>query len=169
MGRRNPPGAFSGIKILFMDVDGVLTDGGMYYSEKGEVLKKFNTRDGMGLQLAREKGILPVILTKERSRIVQKRAEKLQLQEVHVGVEDKLEKAAEVLSRYNLTFGDAAFIGDDINDIPLLGKVRLSFCPADAVGDVRKVVTHVCTKDGGRGVVREVVEILLNSMVPPFQ
>ena len=149
------------IKILFMDVDGVLTDGGMYYSDKGEVLKKFNTRDGMGIQLARENGILPVILTRETSQIVRRRAEKLQVKEVHIGVEDKLKTAAEILSRYNLCFEDAAFIGDDINDIPLLQKVGISFCPADAIETVRRTVRHVCEKEGGRGVVREVVDSLL--------
>ena len=167
MGSLNNPRSLRGMKILFIDVDGVLTDGGMYYSEEGEVLKKFNTIDGMGIQLAREHGIIPVILTKEKSGIVQKRAEKLQVKEVFTGVDDKLKKASEVLSRYNLSFEDAAFIGDDINDIPLLQKVRISFCPADAVEKVRKTVTCICKKDGGDGVVREVVEILLNSGIKP--
>jgi YrbI family 3-deoxy-D-manno-octulosonate 8-phosphate phosphatase len=163
MGSRNESRSQEGMKILFMDVDGVLTDGGMYYSEEGEVLKKFNTRDGMGIQLAREKGIIPVIITKERSPIVEKRAEKLQVKEVYTGVEDKLEKALEVLSRHHLSFGEAAFIGDDINDIPLLLKVGISFCPADAAEDVKRAVTRVCKKNGGEGVVREVVDSLIQS------
>ena len=115
----------------------------------------------MGIQLARENGILPVILTKEKSQIVLRRAEKLQVVEVHIGVENKLKIAAEVSSRYNLTFEDAAFVGDDINDISLLQKVRISFCPADAIEKVKMTVRHVCEREGGRGVVREVVDSLL--------
>jgi YrbI family 3-deoxy-D-manno-octulosonate 8-phosphate phosphatase len=160
---RNDSRSLAGKKMLFMDVDGVLTDGGMYYSEKGEVLKKFDTRDGMGIQLAREKGIIPVIITKERSLITLKRAEKLKVTEVYTGVEDKLATASEVLSRHHLSFEDAAFIGDDINDLPLLRKVGISFCPADAMEDVKRSVDFVCRKNGGCGAVREAVDALLKS------
>jgi YrbI family 3-deoxy-D-manno-octulosonate 8-phosphate phosphatase len=153
--------------MLFMDVDGVLTDGGMYYSESGEAMKKFNTRDGMGIQIARERGIIPVILTKEESLIVRRRAEKLRITEVHTGVEDKLAKAREILARYHLGFGDAAFVGDDINDLPLLREARVSFCPADAVEEVKKSVTIVCRKRGGEGVIREVVDSLLTGPRSP--
>jgi len=149
------------IRALFIDVDGVLTDGGMYYTDAGEAMKKFNTRDGMGIERAREHGILPIILTREESHIVVKRGEKLQVQETHTGVRDKLQEATRILSRLHLSFSEAAFIGDDLYDIPLLEKVGLSFCPADAVAEVKQIATYTCMKKGGEGVVREVVEYLL--------
>jgi len=158
MGFPDTPLPAAGIRILFVDVDGVLTDGGMYYSDTGEMMKKFNTRDGMGIQLARERGIIPVILTKEESPIVRRRAEKLRVLEVYTGVEDKLAMAREILSRHKLGPAEAAFVGDDINDLPLLREVGISFCPADAVEEVRRAVTRVCLKKGGEGVVREVVD-----------
>lgn len=149
------------IKLFITDVDGVLTDGGMYYSEKGENLKKFNTKDGMGIEILVNNGIVPVILTKENSDIVIRRAEKLKIKEVHIGVEDKLEKAKEIIKKYDVGFGEVVFIGDDINDIQVLKKVGFSCCPFDAVEEVKKVVSHVCKAKGGEGVVREVVEIIL--------
>jgi N-acylneuraminate cytidylyltransferase len=149
------------IKMFITDVDGVLTDGGMYYSEKGEILKKFNTKDGMGIEILVKNEIIPVILTKENSDIVLKRAEKLKINEVYIGVEDKLEKAGERIKKYNLSFDEVVYIGDDINDLPLLKKVGFSCCPFDAVEEVKKVVNHVCKTKGGEGVVREVVDIVV--------
>ncbi len=148
------------IKLFAMDVDGVLTDGGMFYSEAGEVLKKFNTRDGMGIELLRKNGIIPAIITKEKSEIVLKRAEKLKVEEVYIGVEDKLEVVKRLIKKYNLSFELVAYIGDDINDIPLLKKVGLSCCPFDAVDEVKKIANYVCKTKGGEGVVREVVDII---------
>ena len=148
------------IKLFAMDVDGVLTDGGMYYSKEGEVLKKFNTRDGMGIELLRKNGIIPAIITKEKSEIVLKRAEKLKIEEVYIGVEDKLEVVKRLIKKYNLSFEEIAYIGDDINDIPLLKKVGLSCCPFDAVDEIKKIVNYVCKTKGGEGAVREVVDII---------
>ncbi len=147
--------------MFITDVDGVLTDGGMYYSEKGEILKKFNTKDGMGFELLIKNGIVPVILTKENSDIVLKRAEKLKINEVYIGVEDKLEKAEELIKKYNFSFDEVVYIGDDINDLPLLKEAGYSCCPFDAVEEVEKVVNHVCKTKGGEGVVREVVDIVV--------
>ena len=148
------------IKLFAMDVDGVLTDGGMFYSEAGEVLKKFNTRDGMGIELLRKNGIIPAIITKEKSEIVLKRAEKLKVEEVYIGVEDKLEVVKRLIKKYNLSFELVVYIGDDINDIPLLKKVGLSCCPFDAVDEVKKIANYVCKTKGGEGAVREVVDII---------
>ena len=153
------------IKMFITDVDGVLTDGGMYYSEKGEILKKFNTRDGMGIEILIKNGIVPVILTKENSDIALKRADKLKIKEVYVGLEDKLKKAEELIKRYNLNFEEVVYIGDDINDIPLLKRVGFSCCPFDAVEEVKKVVNHVCKTEGGEGVVREVVDIIVGDIM----
>lgn len=149
------------IKLFAMDVDGVLTDGGMYYSEQGEVLKKFNTRDGMGIELLRKNGIIPAIITQEESKIVLKRAEKLKVEEVHVGIGDKLQLMKELAQKYKLTLNEVAYIGDDINDLAVLREVGLSFAPSDAMPEVKQIVHQVLTRKGGAGAVREAVYLIL--------
>lgn len=145
-----------------MDVDGVLTDGGMYYSEKGEVMKKFNTRDGKGIELLRKRGIIPAIITQENSNIVIKRAEKLRIDEVYVSIKNKIEVVKKLIKKYNLNFDEVAYIGDDINDIELLKKVGFSATPKNGVDNVKKVVNYVASKNGGDGAVREVIERILS-------
>jgi len=149
------------IKLFAMDVDGVLTDGGMYYSKESEVLKKFNTKDGMGIELLRENNIIPVIITKEDSKIVLRRAEKLKIKEVYIGVKDKLKILEKLKMKYNLEYKNIAYIGDDINDLPVLKKVGLSFAPNDAVEQVKQIVDHVTLKNGGEGAVREAIDFIL--------
>ena len=149
------------IKLFITDVDGVLTDGGMYYSEEGEVMKEFNTRDGMGIELLRKNRIIPVIITKENSEIVIKRAEKLKVKEAYIGVEDKLEVIEELIEKYNLSFDEIAYIGDDINDLPVLEKAGLSFAPEDAIEEVKQSVDYVTSKKGGEGAFREAVDFIL--------
>ena len=150
------------IKLFAMDVDGVLTDGGMYYSEKGERLKKFNTIDGMGIELLRKNNIIPVIITKEDSKIVLKRAEKLKIKEVYIGVENKLKIIKGLAKKYNINFDNIAYIGDDINDIQLLQSVGMPACPANAVPEVKYIANIIhLQKKGGEGAVREFINILL--------
>lgn len=151
----------SRIKLFAMDVDGVLTDGGMYYSEQGEALKKFNTRDGMGIELLRKNNIIPAIITQEESKIVLKRAEKLKVEEVHVGIRDKLQAVKELAQKYSLSLSEVAYIGDDINDLAVLREVGLSFAPSDAMPEVKQIVHHVLTQKGGAGAVREAVDYIL--------
>lgn len=158
----NSESNFKKIKLFAMDVDGVLTDGGMYYSKEGEVMKKFNTRDGMGIELLRKNGIIPVIITKEKSEIVTKRGEKLKVEEVYMGVEDKLEVTKRLIKKYNLSFDEIAYIGDDINDLPVLEKVGLSFAPNDAILEVKQIVDHITSKKGGEGAFREAVDFILS-------
>ena len=146
-----------------MDVDGVLTDGSTYYSEKGEVLKKFNTRDGMGIELLRKNGIIPAIITQEDSKIVLKRAEKLKVEEVHMGVKDKLQVIEELARKYSLSLDEIAYIGDDINDLAVLREVGLSFAPSDAIPEVKQVVHQVLSRKGGEGAVREAIEFILQT------
>lgn len=147
------------IKLLAMDVDGVLTDGSMYYSEKGDELKKFNTRDGMGIQLLKENGIKIAIITKENTKLVERRAKKLKVDNLFQGVGDKLLALEELKNKYNLDYSEIAYIGDDINDISVLKKVGISICPADAITDVKKVCNYIAKKKGGEGVVREFYEL----------
>lgn len=154
----NGPGK---IRLFAMDVDGVLTDGGMYYSEEGEALKKFNTKDGMGIKLLQENDIIPVIITQEESKIVLRRAKKLKVDEVHIGVKDKLRLIKELGEKHDVSLSEMAYIGDDINDLAALKQVGLSFSPSDAVPEVKQAVHRVLSREGGEGVVREAIEVIL--------
>ena len=151
------------IRLFATDVDGVLTDAGMYYSESGDEWKKFNTRDGMGIKLLQKAGIITAIVTQERTKLMAKRAEKLTIPEVHQGVMDKLSLVREMASRHGLSLDQVAYIGDDINDLETLKAVGFSATPADGMPQVAEVVDYVCTKKGGEGAVREVIEMLLES------
>lgn len=150
------------IKLFATDCDGVLTDAGMYYTDAGDVMKKFNTKDGMGFSLLKEQGIITVILTGENSKIVAKRAEKLQIDEVYLGCKDKLTAMEELLKKYHLKMDEVAYIGDDLNDLALLKQVGYSFSVADAIERVKKEVHYVTERRGGQGAVREAIEHLLN-------
>ena len=149
------------IKLFLTDVDGTLTDGGMYYSESDDELKKFNTRDGMGFQLLREKGIKTGIITSENTKIVEKRAKKLKIDFLVQGKRNggKLEAVRQICNELNISMKEIAYIGDDINDIELLSEVGLAACPADACAEVKAVTgILVMQKNGGDGCVREMVE-----------
>ena len=150
------------IKLLLTDCDGVLTDGGVYYGDTGEVLKKFNIRDGMGVErLWKEAGIETGIVTGERSPSVQKRAEKLRIQELHLGVKDKLGLLHALLKRRGLEPGHVAYIGDDVNDLAVMRACGLSACPADALEAVVNMADYVCSRRGGEGCFREFAELLI--------
>lgn len=154
------------IKLLITDVDGVLTDCGMYYSEYGDELKKFNTRDGMGIQLLREYGIKTAIITKENTKIVESRAKKLKVDDVHQGIDNKLIVFEELRKKYNLDYSEVVYVGDDINDIPVLEKTGISFCPNDAIDEVKDVCDYVLSKKGGEGTIREIVELVIGGRLP---
>ena len=151
------------IRLFATDVDGVLTDAGMYYSESGEELKKFNTRDGMGIKLLQRAGILTAIVTQERTKLVARRAEKLTIPEVHQGVMDKLSLVREMAARHGFSLEQVAYIGDDVNDLETLKAVGFSATPADGLPQVTAVVDYVCVKKGGEGAVREVIEMILKA------
>jgi len=146
------------IKLFITDVDGTLTDGGMYYSENGDELKKFNTRDGMGLQLLQKKGIKVGIVTSENTQMVERRAAKLKVDYLRQGKRDggKLAVVQEICKEMNITLQEVAYIGDDVNCKDLLSAVGLAACPADAVGEIKAIPNiHIMTKKGGEGCVRE--------------
>ena len=154
------------IKLFLTDVDGVLTDGGMYYSETGDELKKFNTRDGMGFHLLREAGIKSGIITTENTQIVERRAAKLKVDYVYQGKNTggKLQTALEICHKEGITLAEAAYIGDDINCYDLLCEVGLAACPADAVDKIKTIPNiRILRKKGGEGVVREFIEIILGN------
>ena len=154
------------IKLFLTDVDGVLTDGGMYYSETGDELKKFNTRDGMGFHLLREAGIKSGIITTENTQIVERRAAKLKVDYVYQGKNTggKLQTAMEICRKEGITLAEAAYIGDDINCYDLLCNVGMAACPADAVEKIKTIPNiKILRKKGGEGVVREFIEIILGN------
>ncbi|MDH4188395.1 MAG: HAD-IIIA family hydrolase [Nitrospira sp.] len=151
------------IRLFATDVDGVLTDAGMYYAESGDEWKKFNTRDGMGLKLLQKAGIVTAIVTQERTKIVARRAAKLTIPELHQGVMDKLSLVRDMAARHGLTLGQIAYIGDDVNDLETLKEVGFSATPADGMPQVAAVVDYICQKKGGEGAVREICEMILNA------
>jgi 3-deoxy-D-manno-octulosonate 8-phosphate phosphatase (KDO 8-P phosphatase) len=151
------------IRLFATDVDGVLTDAGMYYAESGDEWKKFNTRDGMGIKLLQRAGIITAIVTQERTKLVARRAEKLAIPELHQGVMDKLLLVSEMAVRHGLTLSQVAYIGDDINDLETLKAVGFSATPADGMPQVAAEVDYICQKKGGEGAVREIIEMILES------
>ena len=157
----------SQVRLFATDVDGVLTDAGMYYGESGDEWKKFNTRDGMGIKLLQRAGIITAIVTQERTKLVARRAEKLAIPELHQGVMDKLSCIREMAARHGLTLSQVAYIGDDINDLEALKAVGFSASPADGMPQIAAVVDYVCQKKGGEGAVREIVEMILGAQQRP--
>ena len=153
-----------GIKLFLTDVDGVLTDAGMYYSERGDELKKFNTRDGKAFELLRLAGIKIGIITAEDTEIVARRAKKLECDILHQGVKDKASVVQEVLNELGFGFEELAYVGDDLNDVDVLSRAGFSACPSDAEEPVKKVSDLICSRAGGRGVVREAAEIVLSGL-----
>lgn len=151
------------IRLFATDVDGVLTDAGMYYSESGDEWKKFNTRDGMGIKLLQRAGLITAIVTQERTRLVARRAEKLAIPELHQGVMDKLSVIRDMAARHGISLDQVAYIGDDVNDIEALKAVGLSASPADGLPQVVRAVKYVCRKKGGEGAVRELAEMILKA------
>jgi YrbI family 3-deoxy-D-manno-octulosonate 8-phosphate phosphatase len=154
------------IRLFATDVDGVLTDAGMYYSESGDEWKKFNTRDGMGIKLLQRAGLVTAIVTQERTRLVARRGEKLAIPEVHQGVMDKLSLIRDMATRHGLTLKQVAYIGDDVNDLESLCAVGFSAAPADGMPAVCDAVDYVCRKNGGEGAVRELAEMILDARRP---
>jgi N-acylneuraminate cytidylyltransferase len=149
------------ISLFLTDIDGTLTDGGMYYSENGDELKKFNTRDGMGLGMLRAKGIKTGIITSENRELNRRRAEKLQLDYLRQGKVNgsKLAVAQEICQELGVTLQETAYIGDDVNCIELLSSVGLAACPVDADERVKNLPgIKVMSKKGGEGCVREFIE-----------
>lgn len=149
------------IRLFLTDVDGTLTDSGMYYSEAGDELKKFNTRDGKGLQLLQQAGIQVGIITGENRELVRRRSQKLGLDHLFLGIADKVPVVRALLEELGLTWSEVAFIGDDVNDTELLEKVGYSAVPRDAIRRNRELADYVCRRKGGEGCVREFAELLL--------
>ena len=149
------------IKMLLTDCDGCLTDGGMYYSEHGDELKKFNTRDGMGFALLRERGIITGIITSENVELNRRRAEKLKLDILESGCKDKLSAIKRLCEERGVSLQNVCYIGDDINDIDAIQAAGYGCCPSDATEEVKQISDYVTTANGGEGVIREVVNRII--------
>lgn len=153
------------IKLLVLDVDGTLTDGGVYITEKGDSFKKFNAKDGTAIRYLMKQGIEVGIISASISQeIVRTRAKMLGMKLCYVGDDDKATVLDKWLKDLQITAQEVAFIGDDVNDLSIIKKVGLSACPIDAVEIVKNQVTHVLSKTGGEACVREFVEKYLGTI-----
>lgn len=150
------------IKLVLSDIDGVWTDGGMYYDNNGSELKKFHTYDSAGVLFCKKFNIPVGILTGEKTDIVSKRANKLKIELLFQGVSNKLEVAKELCKKYNIDLTNVAYIGDDLNDINLLKSVGVSACPSSSPEYIKDIVDIVLKKSGGEGVFREFIEYLFD-------
>ncbi len=152
------------VALVVTDVDGVLTDAGVYYSARGEEMKRFNVRDGMGVERLRNVGIATAFLTRERSECVAARAKKLRLSHVYLGVDDKLAHLEVILQTTGLATGQLAYIGDDVNDLGIMqavGKDGLTAAPSDAISAVKAGAIYTCDVAGGHGAFRDFAEWIL--------
>ena len=151
------------IKLLLLDVDGVLTDGKIVYTDSGEQIKAFDVKDGHGLKLLMRSGAEVVLITGRESKVVLHRARDLGIQEVYQKVTHKIEIYEKILKEKNLEDIHVGFVGDDLIDIPVLKRVGFSAAVEDAIPEVKEIVDYVTSKKGGEGAVREVCELLLKS------
>lgn len=153
----------SKIKVVLTDVDGVLTDGGMYYSNKGDIMKKFHARDGMGVTILRKNNIPSVIVTKEKNEIIKQWSKKMKIDKLLLGVIDKEVVLEKICRNYNVKPFEVCYIGDDINDLGLLKLVGLSATPSDGIIEAQQICDYICKNKGGHGVFREVTDMILFS------
>ena len=149
------------IKLLALDVDGVLTDGTLYIGPEGECFKGFNAKDGLGISCALRSGIEVAIITGRKSAIIHRRAEELGIKHIVEGVRDKRLALAELAQQLKISLEATAYIGDDLNDLPAFGVAGRSFAPADAAAEVCDAADCILMHDGGRGAVREAIEMIL--------
>lgn len=149
------------IKLVISDVDGVLTDGCMYYSNNGEIMKKFHTHDGMAVELLLQNKIYTILMTKEKSQIVKKRASKIKIKETFLGVLEKEKLLKNLCSKYSIKPENIAYIGDDINDLKIMKLVGFSASPHNGISEVKKTVQYICEKNGGEGAFREFADLII--------
>lgn len=150
------------IKMFLTDCDGCLTDGGMYYSENGDELKKFNTKDGMGFSMLRQAGIITGIITGEDKQLNRMRADKLHADILKMGVKDKSTVVRELCNEHDIALSEVAYVGDDINDLDVIRIVGFGCSVADGCAAVRQAAKYVTTMTGGNGAVREVIDLILS-------
>lgn len=155
------------ISYLILDVDGTLTDGKIYMSNDGEMFKTFNIKDGYAIKNILpniREGIVPIVITGRKSKILQNRCKELQITELYQGIDNKLEKLKEIMEGYNIEFSELAYIGDDDNDLECMKAIKdaggIIGCPCDASKNVISICDYITKKTGGDGAVREFIEFL---------
>jgi len=154
------------IKIVATDVDGVLTDGGAYYSSRGDTMKKFHIRDGMGANLLRRNNIPTVIITKEKNQIIKQWAKKMNIYKVYDGIIHKEAILEKLCLEFKTKSDNICYVGDDVNDLELMKKVGVSACPNDAVSLVKEYATIVMKQKSGEAAFRELVDLILSIKFP---
>ncbi len=161
MKRRPSVSRLAAVRLVVMDVDGVLTDGGIWYSDRGDELKRFDVRDGQGLVLVRDAGVIPAIVTRRHSAIVERRAQELGIVEVHQDAVDKAAVVQGILARHGVRAADACYVGDDVGDLPAMALVGFPVAVVDAVPAVREAAAYVTRARPGFGAIRELCDLLL--------
>ena len=161
--RKNALEAAKKIKLLAFDCDGVLTDGSITYDENGVEYKTFNAKDGHGLVRMAQSGFITAIITARNNGTVQHRAENLHITELCQGQKYKVPALEELMKKYNLSYENVSYMGDDLPDLCVLEKVGLACCPGDAVKEVQNVCNFKSAYNGGKGAVRELCDFILES------
>ncbi len=149
------------VKLLSLDVDGILTDGGLYYTETGDELRKFNVKDGMGMKKVREAGVELCIISASTTNAIQERGKRLGIPYVHTGVKNKIEVLEKICSDLGIGLENVAHMGDDLNDIVIMEKIGTPITVADAVEEVKGHTLYITQKNGGQGAVREICDLLV--------
>ncbi|MCQ8211421.1 HAD-IIIA family hydrolase [Cetobacterium somerae] len=149
------------IKLIVLDVDGTLTDGKLYISNLGDEIKAFNVKDGLGITQAISQGIEIAIITGKTSQLVTKRCQELGIKEIHQGIKNKILILDSVLKKYNISYDNVAYMGDDLIDLAVMKKCKLAGAPKDSVSEILSIADFISNKNGGEGAVREFIEYIL--------
>ena len=163
MGKENPKETAKKIKMLVFDVDGVMTDGSITYDEDGKEYKTFNAKDGHGIVRMNKSGFITAIITARNNGTISHRAKNLNFTELYQGYKYKLPALEELMQKYNLTYDNVSYMGDDLPDICILEKVGLACCPNDAVKEVKNICNFKSQYNGGKGAVRELCDFILET------
>jgi 3-deoxy-D-manno-octulosonate 8-phosphate phosphatase (KDO 8-P phosphatase) len=148
-------------KLMIFDNDGVFTDGGLYYMDGIEKFRKFNAKDGLGIRILQQTSLKPAIITGKRSTELEKRAEILGIDLLFQGIRNKLVVVKKLCEKFDATLSEVVYVGDDLNDLPVLKKVGLPICVHSACDELQEVCLYCTKKDGGAGAVREAIEFVL--------
>lgn len=151
------------IRLIIFDVDGVLTAGHIFIGSDGELIKQFHAQDGMGITAAHLGGLKTAIITGRKSPMVERRSQELKIGDVYQGAANKLEAFHHLLEKYQLQPAQVAYVGDDLNDLPVMAAAGLACAPVNAVPEVKEIAHFVAQKEGGSGAVREIIEYLLKA------
>ncbi len=149
------------IKLVITDVDGVLTDGGMYYTKQGDIMKRFHARDGMGVTLLRNIGIPTIIITGEQTEMVKIWSKRMKIKQLLDGVKNKESKLNMICKNNNVNLNQIAYIGDDVNDFDILKKIGLSATPNDGINSIKNICDYICSTNGGYGAFREFADLIV--------